>query len=46
VDTRRADACDRLAGVRAEHDVLRDERAVEIDREGGDVLGKVGRELD
>jgi hypothetical protein len=41
-----ANACDRLAGVRAEHCVLRDQRAVEIDREGGDVLGKAGGELD
>jgi hypothetical protein len=43
---RRADAHDRLARVRAEDGILRDERAVEIDREGGDTLGEVGRKLD
>ena len=42
----RANAPDRLARVRAEYGVLRDERAVEIDREGGDAFGEVGRELD
>jgi hypothetical protein len=32
--------------VRAEDGVRRDERAVEIDREGGDAVGEVGRKLD
>jgi hypothetical protein len=43
---RRSDARDRLARVRTEDSVLRDERAVEVDREGGDALGEVGRKLD
>jgi hypothetical protein len=32
--------------VRTEDGILRDERAVEVDREGGDALGEVGRKLD
>ena len=41
-----ADAPDRLARVRSQHRVLRDEGAVEIDREGGDVRREGGRELE
>jgi hypothetical protein len=41
-----SDAHDRLARVRTEDSVLRDERAVEVDREGRDALGEVGRKLD
>jgi hypothetical protein len=32
--------------VRTEHGVFRDQRAIEVDREGGDALGEVGGELD
>jgi hypothetical protein len=38
------DCVDRSPRARAEHGVLRDQRAVEIDREGGDAVGEVGRE--
>ena len=40
------DACDRRARVRAQHRVLGDKRAVEIDRERGDVLREAGRKLE
>jgi hypothetical protein len=41
-----ADALDRLARVRSQHRVLGDERAVEVDREGGDVLREGGWKLE
>jgi hypothetical protein len=41
-----ADARDRLTRVRSQDGILRDERAVEIDREGGDAVGEVGGKLD
>ena len=46
VNTRRADAGDRRARAGPEDGVLGDERPVEVDREGGDVLREGLRELD
>src|SRR5204862_3817208 len=40
VDSGRLDARDRPARVRSQHGVLRNQRPVEVDREGGDVPGK------
>jgi hypothetical protein len=39
-------ARERLLGPRAQHDILGDQRPVEVEREGGDPLRESVRELD
>jgi hypothetical protein len=45
VGARRPRPCERVTGARPQHAVLGDQRPVEIEREGGDVRRKRGREL-